>query len=75
MIKASKAILLTRVLSNGFQIPAQEKGSRGQKHQSQVPIYRKCHLIDTTSRGSQIHLEKHIKEKIQKTEILCDQPF
>ena len=45
MINAPKAILLTRVLSDGFQIPAQDKGSRGQKHQSQVPIYRNCHLL------------------------------
>ena len=38
-------------------------------------FYRKCHLIEIAYRGSQIHLEKDIKENIQKTEILCDHQF
>ena len=62
-INAPKAILLTRMLSNSFQIPAQEmREVEGKKHESQGPNSQKMSSINKPSAEAKFNLqEKHKK--------------
>ena len=62
-LNAPKAVLLTRMLLNGFQVPAQEmREVQGKKHESQGPNSQKMSSINKPSAEAKFNLqEKHEK--------------